>query len=122
MVPLNCAGVAGPREVCCLCLAVYSKSSCTDLLRLAVLGAMPCHGVPSCKSARCLMTAFVVDACHTASASAFVRSFGRCPYDCVRVLKDRFCRDPVLLHLDERGFHPIAVLVRQLVSLVWRTL
>ena len=49
MVPLNCAGVAGPREVCCLCLAVYSKSSCTDLLRLAVLGAMPRHGVPSCK-------------------------------------------------------------------------
>ena len=72
MVPLNCAGVAGPREVCCLCLAVYSKSSCTDLLRLAVLGAMPRHGVPSCK-------------CHSLSNDCLC---GRCLSYCVRV---RFC-------------------------------
>ena len=30
-----------------------------------------------------------------------------------------FCRDPVLLTLVERGFHPIAMLVRQFLLLFW---
>ena len=43
----NCAGVAGPREARCLCLAVYPTVSHPGLSHLAVLVCMPRHVDPS---------------------------------------------------------------------------
>ena len=67
---------------------------------------MPPHVVPSRECDSRSITAYVVDACHTAFASAFFRSFGRCPYSCVRILKDRFLLRPSAPYSGREGVSP----------------
>ena len=83
------------------------SASCTHYLLLRTgLGPMPPHVVPSRECYSRSITAFVVDACHTAFASAFFRSFGRCPYGCVRILKDRFLSRPSAPYSGREGVSP----------------
>ena len=60
----------------------------------------------------------MVDACHTAFASAFFEALVDAYIVAFASSKIGFCRVLVLLTLVVRGFHPIAMLVRLLYALV----